>query len=177
TPCIREICVRAHAIASVDHSAAAVAFAAGNRVAGTGLARYVPVKQRPGDNDPVRFPMAAMVPTMQRTAQRTRLFDGKSVVLFTTCLGVFIAQLDTSVVNLALRHVSDDLSSNVSQLQWIVDAYNLAFASFLLTGGILGDAYGRRTIFIIGNILFALGTLVCGLAPDNATLIGGRALS
>jgi EmrB/QacA subfamily drug resistance transporter len=121
--------------------------------------------------------MAAMAPTMQRTAQRTRLFDGKSVVLFTTCLGVFVAQLDTAVVNLALRHVSADLSSNVSQLQWIVDAYNLAFASFLLTGGILGDAYGRRTIFILGNILFALGTLVCGLAPDNATLIGGRALS
>jgi DHA2 family methylenomycin A resistance protein-like MFS transporter len=123
--------------------------------------------------------MTAVIPTTIPTTQRTapRLFDDKSVVLFTTCLGVFIAQLDTSVVNLALKHVSADLHSNISELQWIVDAYNLAFASFLLTGGILGDAWGRRRIFIIGNVLFALGSLACGLAPDNTTLIRGRALS
>src|SRR5262249_48437829 len=114
--------------------------------------------------------------TTQRVPQRARV-DSKSLVLFTTCLGVFIAQLDTSVVNLALKHVSSDLNSNVSQLQWIIDAYNLAFASFLLTGGILGDVVGRRKVFIIGNILFALGSLACGFAPDNATLIAGRALS
>jgi EmrB/QacA subfamily drug resistance transporter len=120
--------------------------------------------------------MTVAIPT-QRVSQRARLIDSKSLVLFTTCLGVFIAQLDTSVVNLALKHVSSDLSSNVSQLQWIIDAYNLAFASFLLTGGILGDVVGRRRIFIIGNILFALGSLACGFAPDNATLIAGRGLS
>ena len=114
--------------------------------------------------------------TTQQIPQRVS-FDSKSIVLFTTCLGVFIAQLDTSVVNLALKHVSSDLSSNVSQLQWIIDAYNLAFASFLLTGGILGDVVGRRRIFIVGNILFAVGSLVCGFAPDNATLIAGRGLS
>jgi len=114
--------------------------------------------------------------TTQRVPQRASL-DSKSLVLFTTCLGVFIAQLDTSVVNLALKHVSSELSSNVSQLQWIIDAYNLTYASFLLTGGILGDAFGRRRIFIIGNVLFALGSLACGFAPDNATLIAGRGLS
>jgi MFS transporter, DHA2 family, methylenomycin A resistance protein len=119
-------------------------------------------------------PMTAA--TTQRVPQRAS-FDSKSLVLFTTCLGVFIAQLDTSVVNLALKHVSSDLSSNVSQLQWIVDAYNLAFASFLLSGGILGDVVGRRRVFIIGNVLFALGSLACGFAPDNATLIAGRGLS
>jgi DHA2 family methylenomycin A resistance protein-like MFS transporter len=120
--------------------------------------------------------MTAIIPTTQR-APRRATFDSKSLVLFTTCLGVFIAQLDTSVVNLALKHVSSDLSSNVSQLQWIVDAYNLAFASFLLTGGILGDVVGRRRVFITGNVLFALGSLACGFAPDNATLIAGRGLS
>src|SRR4029453_7637510 len=101
-----------------------------------------------------RFPMTAT--TTQRVPQRSG-FDSRSLVLFTTCLRVFIAQLDTSVVNLALKHVSSDLSSNVSQLQWIIDAYNLAFASFLLTGGILGDVVGRRRVFIIGNNLFAPG--------------------
>jgi EmrB/QacA subfamily drug resistance transporter len=113
----------------------------------------------------------------QRAALPARLFDGKSIILFTMCLGVFIAQLDTSVVNLALKRVAADLGSNVSQLQWIVDAYNLAFASFLLTGGILGDVYGRRRIFIIGNMLFALGLLICGLAVDNTMLIAGRTVS
>src|SRR5262244_325747 len=121
--------------------------------------------------------MTCSFPTIQPTAQSARRFDGKSVILFTTCLGVFVAQLDTSVINLALNRVSADLNSSVSELQWIVDAYNLAFASFLLTGGILGDACGRRRMFIIGNVLFALGTLACGLAPDNVTLIGGRGLS
>ena len=121
--------------------------------------------------------MTCTFPVTRRTARSARRFDDKSVVLFTTCLGVFIAQLDTSVVNLALNHVSADLKSDVSELQWIVDAYNLAFASFLLTGGILGDVCGRRRMFIIGNIVFALGSLVCGLAPDNATLIAGRAVS
>jgi len=114
--------------------------------------------------------------TTQRVPQRAG-FDSKSLVLFTTCFGVFIAQLDTSVVNLALKHVNSDLGSSVSQLQWIVDAYNLTYASFLLTGGILGDVLGRRRIFIIGNILFAIGSLACGFAPDNATLIAGRGLS
>ena len=121
--------------------------------------------------------MTCSFPTIQPTAQSARRFDGKSVILFTTCLGVFVAQLDTSVINLALNRVSADLKSNVSELQWIVDAYNLAFASFLLTGGILGDACGRRRMFIIGNIVFALGSVVCALAPDNATLIAGRAVS
>src|SRR5262249_24616155 len=91
--------------------------------------------------------------------------------------GVFIAQLDTSVVNLALKHVSADLGSNVSELQWIIDAYNLAFASFLLTGGILGDACGRRRMFIIRNALVALGPPACGLAADHVTAVGGRGLS
>jgi EmrB/QacA subfamily drug resistance transporter len=145
---------------------------AGKRVVVIVLGHYV----AHSSDELQRFPMTAMVPTTQRVPQCGR-FDSKSLVLFTTCLGVFIAQLDTSVVNLALKHVSSDLGSNVSQLQWIIDAYNLAFASFLLTGGILGDVVGRRRVFITGNVLFALGSLACGFAPDNATLIAGRALS
>jgi DHA2 family methylenomycin A resistance protein-like MFS transporter len=102
---------------------------------------------------------------------------GTTMVLITTSLGVLIAQIDTSVVNLALKHVGADLGAGVSALQWVVDAYNLAYASLLLTAGTLADLYGRRRIFAIGIALFTLGSLVCGLAPDTATLVGGRAIA
>jgi hypothetical protein len=77
------------------------------------------------------------------------------VVLITTCLGVFLAQLDTSVVNLALKHIGAELGSSITQLQWVVDGYNLAYAAFLLTGGTLGDIFGRRRLFMIGVALFS----------------------
>jgi len=99
------------------------------------------------------------------------------VVLVTTCLGVFLAQLDTSVVNLALKHIGAELGSSITQLQWVVDGYNLAYAAFLLTGGTLGDIFGRRRLFMIGVALFTAGSLICGIAHDNATMIVGRTLT
>jgi sugar phosphate permease len=166
-----QICDRTGRGARVDYSVGAVVFLSGSGWLSSSLSITSRIQATTAE-----VPMTAIIPTTQR-APRRATFDSKSLVLFTTCLGVFIAQLDTSVVNLALKHVSSDLSSNVSQLQWIVDAYNLAFASFLLTGGILGDVVGRRRVFITGNVLFALGSLACGFAPDNATLIAGRGLS
>ena len=100
-----------------------------------------------------------------------------SPVLIITCIGVFLAQLDTSIVNLALRQIGAGLGASVKELQWVIDAYNLAYASFLLAGGTLGDTYGRRRLFVGGIALFAAGSLVCGLAPNNLVLIGGRAVS
>jgi DHA2 family methylenomycin A resistance protein-like MFS transporter len=101
----------------------------------------------------------------------------KSLVLFTTCLAVFIAQLDTSVVNLALKHIGASLSATVSQLQWVVAAYNLVYASFLLTAGILGDRFGHRSTLLTGFALFGAGSLLCGLAPEVWSLIAGRAIT
>jgi hypothetical protein len=63
---------------------------------------------------------------------------------------VFLAQLDTSVVNLALKRIGEDLGSSVTELQWAVDGYNLTYAAFLLTGGTLGDIFGCRRLFMIG---------------------------
>lgn len=99
------------------------------------------------------------------------------LVLLATSLGVLVAQIDTSVVNLALKSIAADLNAGVSAMQWVIDAYNLVYASLLLTGGTLGDLYGRRRIFALGIALFAIGTLMCALAPDAATLIGGRIVS
>jgi EmrB/QacA subfamily drug resistance transporter len=99
------------------------------------------------------------------------------LVLLATSLGVLVAQIDTSVVNLALKSIAADLNAGVTAMQWVIDAYNLVYASLLLTGGTLGDLYGRRRIFALGIVLFAGGTLLCALAPDAATLIAGRIIS
>src|SRR5262249_4785552 len=63
---------------------------------------------------------------------------------------------------------------SVATLQWVVDAYNLAFAALLLTGGVLGDRFGRRLLFVIGIGGFVTGSLGCALAPTRAALVGGR---
>jgi DHA2 family methylenomycin A resistance protein-like MFS transporter len=101
----------------------------------------------------------------------------RSLVLLTTCLGILIAQVDTSVVNLALAPIGKALHAPVSVLQWVIDAYNLVYASLLLTAGTLADLYGRRRIFGLGIAIFTVGSLICGFAPDEAVLIAGRALS
>src|SRR6185312_14772480 len=110
-------------------------------------------------------------------------FDGSDertrprLVLIATSLGVLFAQIDTSVVNLALKSIGSDLHAGVSEMQWVIDAYNLVYASLLLTAGTLGDLYGRRRVFALGVLLFSAGTLACALAPNAATLIAGRLVS
>src|SRR6185312_9481178 len=99
------------------------------------------------------------------------------IILSTVCLAVLVAQIDTSVVNLVLRPIGATFGIGVSALQWVVDAYNLAYACLLLTGGTLGDLYGRRRLFVLGLCGFTAGSLLCGLAPDAVWLIAGRALT
>src|SRR6516225_6349877 len=106
-----------------------------------------------------------------------RALPAGGLILFTMSLGVLIAQIDTSVVNLAVKSIGADFKASVTALQWIVDAYNLVYASLLLSAGTLADLYGRRLIFALGIVLLTLGTLVCGLAPDVVTLVVGRAVA
>src|SRR5258706_3777186 len=100
----------------------------------------------------------------------------KIVVLFTLCFALFMAMLDNTVVNVALPTLAAKLHAGVSGLQWVVDGYVLAFASLLLTGGILGDRYGRKKVFIFGLIGFTGASLLCGLSTSTAQLVGFRAL-
>ena len=109
------------------------------------------------------------------TAREARPASG--LILLTMSFGVLIAQIDTSVVNLAVKPIGTDLKASVTELQWIVDVYNFVYASLLLTAGTLADLYGRRRIFGLGIALFTLGTVVCGLAPDVPTLVAGRAVA
>jgi DHA2 family methylenomycin A resistance protein-like MFS transporter len=98
-------------------------------------------------------------------------------VLLAASLGVLVAQVDTSVVTLAVKRIGADLGSTVSEMQWMIDSYNLVYAAFLLTAGVLGDLYGRRRVFVLGIALFSLGSILCAAAPDTATLLFGRALT
>ena len=78
----------------------------------------------------------------------------KVIVLLTMCFALAMAMLDNTVVNIALPTIQGELNATVSDLQWIIDGYVLAFASLLLTGGILGDRYGRKRMFLTGLAIF-----------------------
>ncbi len=96
--------------------------------------------------------------------------------LFAVSFGLFMIMLDNTVVNVALPTMQRDLHVSISQLEWVVIAYALTFAALLITGGKLGDLYGRRRIFVVGLAIFTLSSLACGLAPTAGFLIGARAV-
>ncbi|MHB8693409.1 MAG: DHA2 family efflux MFS transporter permease subunit [Solirubrobacteraceae bacterium] len=91
-------------------------------------------------------------------------------------LGVGMNVLDGTIVNVALPSIQRDLHSSFPTVQWVLNAYFLAFAILLATGGRLGDIFGRRRIFLIGVAIFAAASAGCGVAPDNATLLAARAV-
>ncbi len=97
-------------------------------------------------------------------------------ILLATVLGSGIAGIDATVVNIALPTIGLDLGTDFAALQWMVTGYTLTLASFILLGGSLGDRFGRRRIFIVGVVWFAVASLLCGLAPDAGLLIAARSL-
>jgi EmrB/QacA subfamily drug resistance transporter len=97
-------------------------------------------------------------------------------VLAATVLGSGIAALDATVVGIALPAIGRDFHASVASMQWVLDGYTLPLAGLLLLGGALGDSYGRRKVFVIGTVWFALASLACGVAPDAGFLIAARAL-
>ncbi len=98
------------------------------------------------------------------------------VVLALVCLGQFMVLLDVSIVNVALPSMRASLGFSQTGLQWVVNAYTLTFAGFLLLGGRAADLFGRRRIFILGLAMFSAASLIGGFAQNQATLIGARAI-
>jgi EmrB/QacA subfamily drug resistance transporter len=96
--------------------------------------------------------------------------------LVVLCLGVLMIVLDTTIVNVALPSIREDLKFTETSLVWVVNAYMLTFGGFLLLGGRLGDIYGHRKIFLIGITLFTVASLACGLANTQGLLIAARAI-
>jgi len=97
-------------------------------------------------------------------------------VIAATVLGSGIAALDATVVGIALPTIGRAFHSGVGTLQWVVSGYSLTLAAFLLLGGSLGDRLGRRRVFSIGVIWFAVASMGCGIAPNAGVLIGARVL-
>src|SRR4051812_32887772 len=91
--------------------------------------------------------------------------------LVLACVAQFMVILDVSVVNVALPSIRDDLGFSATGLQWVVNAYTLTFAGFLLLGGRATDLLGRRRVFIGGLLLFSLSSLVGGFAQSEGMLV------
>jgi MFS transporter, DHA2 family, methylenomycin A resistance protein len=96
--------------------------------------------------------------------------------LVAASLGFAVIQLDVSVVNVAIKPIGASLGGGVSALQWVVNAYTVAFAALILTAGALGDRVGAKRVFVGGFAVFTAASALCGLAPGLPTLIGARAL-
>lgn len=97
-------------------------------------------------------------------------------IVATLSTGFVVTQLDVTIVNVALARIGTDLHASVANLQWIVDAYTLAFAGLMLSAGALGDRFGARRLFVAGLGVFALASAACGVAGSAAMLIAARAV-
>src|SRR3954469_14439354 len=98
------------------------------------------------------------------------------LVLSICCMSLLLVGLDATIVNVALPSIGRDLSASVSGLQWVVDAYTLVLATLLMLSGSTADRLGRKRIFLLGLVLFTIGSLLCSVAPGLGWLIAFRML-
>ena len=103
-------------------------------------------------------------------------YHGSSVALAALCTLLFLTFLDNTIVSVGLGDVQTDLQAGVTDLQWVVGAYALTFASAMLACGMIGDELGRKKVMLSGAGVFCAGSVLCALAPNAGTLIAGRAI-
>ncbi len=103
--------------------------------------------------------------------------DRRTATLIAMSLAVLMVQLDTTVANLALHELQRQLHSSVEQLQWVIDGYNLVYGACILSGGTLGDIYGRKRIFLVGTLIFTIGMILCAISMSAMMLIASRAFA
>ncbi|GGS12231.1 MFS transporter [Streptomyces aureoverticillatus] len=134
--------------------------------------------QQPGQTPQTpQTPQIPQIPWTQqapRTSPAPRTRQGPALAALATAQ--FLVVLSTSIVNVALPAVSEGLGLSSGALSWVVNAYVLAFGALLLPGGRLADLFGRRRMFVVGTTVFALASLVAGLAPNATALIAARAV-
>ena len=100
----------------------------------------------------------------------------KWIPLIAVCLGTFMLLIDVTIVNVAIPDMAKDLSTSFTSLQWVIDAYALILAALVLGTGSIADIVGHRQAYVAGLALFAVASLVCGIAPNPGVLIGARAV-
>jgi EmrB/QacA subfamily drug resistance transporter len=124
--------------------------------------------------------MSIEAPASPQSAQSRSIRRGLSShsgwLLGVCCVAQFMVILDLSIVNVALPSIQSSLGFSSPALQWVVDAYAITFAGFLLLGGRAADQFGQRRVFVVALVLFGLASLAGGLAPDRGLLIGARAM-
>jgi MFS transporter, DHA2 family, methylenomycin A resistance protein len=111
-----------------------------------------------------------------RPSGRVSSTRAKLLTLTAMSLGYGVVQLDVTIVNTALSSMGSSLGGGISELQWVVSSYTIAFAAFILTAGALGDRIGAKRVFMMGFALFTAASLACALAPGAVSLIGARVL-
>jgi len=121
-----------------------------------------------------RFQPLADTPEGSGPSARSGL--ATSLTLAAMSLGYGVVQLDVTIVNTALSSIGDALGGGVAELQWVVSAYTIAFAAFILTAGALGDRVGAKRVFVAGFAIFTAASVICGLAPSALVLIAARAV-
>jgi MFS family permease len=119
-----------------------------------------------GSGEPDHRPMNVLA---HRTVVRS-----PALGLTTICLGFLMITVDATIVNVALGPIGHDLQASTSTLQWILNGYTLTLAALILLGGSLGDRYGRRRIFVAGNGLFTIASLLSAVAPNAELLVAAR---
>jgi EmrB/QacA subfamily drug resistance transporter len=107
-------------------------------------------------------------------AARFREGHAREAALAALCAILFLTFLDNTIVSVALADIQSSLGASVPELQWIVDGYMLAFAALMLTGGTLGDLFGRKKVMLAGVAIFCGGSVMSALAPGTSFLIAGR---
>src|SRR6266702_4186402 len=118
--------------------------------------------------------LKTMQPEQVRADRSSHSHLAKVMALAAMSLGLGVVQLDITIVNTALSSIGTSLGGSVAELQWVVTAYTIAFAAFILTAGALGDRVGAKRIFIGGFAIFTLASLACALAPSAMFLIAAR---
>ncbi|MCA0172612.1 MFS transporter [Bacillus sp. RAR_GA_16] len=107
---------------------------------------------------------------MNQTVHKETPDPKRWFALAAVCFGLFMALLDVTIVNVALPTIQEEFQSDFSELEWVLNAYTLVFAVALITVARLGDIYGRKLFFMLGLIVFSIGSLLCALAPDIMSL-------
>ena len=110
----------------------------------------------------------------RRKPDRLRQALRRRLTLAAMSLGYGVVQLDVTIVNTALNAIGTSLGGGVAELQWVVSAYTIAFAAFILTAGALGDRIGAKRVFMAGFAIFTAASLACALAPNATMLIAAR---
>src|SRR3954452_18048276 len=100
--------------------------------------------------------------------------SGRRLILVVMCAGLFLVQLDVSIVNVALPSIRADLGASAAALQWVVDGYAIALASLMLAGGTIGDLHGHRRVVLAAVALFGAASAAAGAAPAEGMLVAAR---